>query len=182
MKRIVFGIFLVVCIAQLAIPAWMIKRRELTLAEGDVFHCKTQPVDPYDAFRGRYVALNFDIETYSNTDHTVSFDRRQQVYAKLGTGEDGFAVIDSLHPDKIDEPCIPVRIWHGRGRHSYRLRLPMDRFYLEEELAPEAERLYRQHSRRGSSNTYAVIRVRNAFSVIEDLIIDGKSVYEYSVE
>ena len=43
----------VVAAAQLAVPAWMIAGRELTLREGQVFKFRTRPVDPADAFRGR---------------------------------------------------------------------------------------------------------------------------------
>lgn len=175
MKRIIVITLLAVCIVQLAVPAWMIKRRENTLKLGEVFHFKTQPVDPYDAFRGRFVALNFEAAVITNLTHTADYERRQRLYAKIVTNEQGYAEIESLHKNKIEGTCIPVRYqWNSR------VTLPIDRFYLEESLAPEAERLYRQHNMRGaSSNTYAVVRIYNAFPVIEDLIIDGQSVYTY---
>lgn len=179
MKRFVLILFAVTTLVQLTIPAWMIQRREAALKNGDVFHFKTQPVDPYDAFRGRYVALAFDVAVYSNRLETKTFDRKQRAYAKLVVGDDGFAKIESLHDEKLDEPCIPVRVQWSGNRTQNRLTLPMDRFYLEESLAPEAEKVYRLHSRRGATNTYAVVRVKNAFPVIEDLIIDGRSVYTY---
>ena len=48
-----------VCVAQLAIPAWMLVSRERVLAEGEPHRFECAPVDPVDVFRGRYVALGF---------------------------------------------------------------------------------------------------------------------------
>jgi uncharacterized membrane-anchored protein len=67
MKRILPAIFIVVCLVQWAIPAIddpqtgtdPAQRRSLP-----VF--KTAPVDPYDAFRGRYVSLGFDLNSITN--------------------------------------------------------------------------------------------------------------------
>jgi len=54
------GCYLVAVLAQVAVPATMIWGRERTLAVGSVYKFRTQPVDPYDAFRGRYVSLRIE--------------------------------------------------------------------------------------------------------------------------
>lgn len=179
MKKILSILFVAVCLVQLAIPTWMIYRREKTLKEGDVFLFKTQPVDPYDVFRGRYVALDFAASSFSNNNPSVQLTRKKIVYAELEQDEDGFAIITALHESKPAGPGIKVRIL-SQYDNNIRLQLPMDRYYLEESLAPEAERLYREHSGRSATNTYARIRVRNSFAVIEDLVIDGRPVLEYT--
>lgn len=179
MKRWMLVIFAVVCAAQLSIPAWMIYRREKTLREGEVFLFQTRPVDPYDAFRGRYVALDFAARSFSNDQQGVVFKRKQKVYGELGVDADGFAVITALHEKPPGKPSIRVVVL-SQGDNTAWLRFPMDRYYLEESMAPEAERLYMQHSRANSTNTFAVVRILNAFPVIEDLVINGKPVMEYA--
>ena len=55
-------VFALVGFAQLAVPASLIWKRERTLRQGHVWKFRTAPVDPVDAFRGRYVALEFEAE------------------------------------------------------------------------------------------------------------------------
>ena len=57
--NILFPLFIVVAVVQIAAPASMILRRERALDRGERFLFRTAPVDPYDAFRGRYVAPSF---------------------------------------------------------------------------------------------------------------------------
>lgn len=59
-NRMMLGIFIVVCVAQLLAPVSMIYTHETTLASGKMFKFKTAPVDPADVFRGKYVALRFE--------------------------------------------------------------------------------------------------------------------------
>ncbi len=180
MKKVIAGLFMITCVAQWSAPVSMIFKRERTLREGDVFLFRTAPVDPYDAFRGRYVYLNFDINTVTNLVGFTNMPVRASMLARLENDEDGFARIISLD-ERLDDtvPAIPVEVlsvYEG----TVRLALPLDRFYMEETLAPKAERLYMRHSRNDSSNTYAVVRVYKHFPVIEDLIIDGRPVGEYA--
>ena len=58
-RRSLLIIALIGLAAQFSVMGLMIARREMTLRNGVVCRFLTAPVDPYDAFRGRYVALNF---------------------------------------------------------------------------------------------------------------------------
>src|SRR5205085_8475834 len=60
-------VFVLVALAQLAAPGSLIWKRENTLRKGSVWKFRTAPVDPVDAFRGRYVALQFEVETQEVT-------------------------------------------------------------------------------------------------------------------
>ena len=55
-----FAFFAVVTVLVL-FPLATIAYNELKLATGDEVRLKTQPVDPIDFFRGRYVTLSYDI-------------------------------------------------------------------------------------------------------------------------
>ncbi len=179
MKKLIPALFVLVCLIQLSVPAWMIGRREAALRHGDVYRFKTRPVDPYDAFRGRYVALDFEQASRSFIlDGKLS--RGDVVYATVIEGNDGFAELLGLNRTPPDDAIsIPVRVlWQDRER-QVRFRLPFDRYYMEETLAPEAERKYRQANRSRTNETYAAVRINKGFPVIEDLIIDGRPVGDY---
>lgn len=181
MKRMLPAIFIVVCLVQWAIPGLMIHKREQTLRKGEVFLFKTAPVDPYDAFRGRYVALGFDLNSITNSFGYTHEVRNKRMYAALDRDEAGFAAITGLSDKPPETPSIPVRI-----QYSYegviRLQLPFDRFYMEEHLAPVAETVYRSASRSDATNTFAIVRVYEHFPVLEDLIINGRPASEYATE
>ena len=59
-KKILLVLFILVAIVQISFSASMIINREITLKSGKQFKFRTAPVDPYDAFRGRYVALTLE--------------------------------------------------------------------------------------------------------------------------
>ncbi len=94
-------LFAAMALLQLAAPASMIYSREHTLAKGEEFKFRTAPVDPYDAFRGRYVALSFD-DNQAALAPGVTAVFGQTVYATIEVGGDGFAKfgVASLSPPK----------------------------------------------------------------------------------
>lgn len=64
----------------------------LCVATGMQYRFRTVSVDPYDAFRGRYVALGIDEGTVK-LETASDFYRGQKVFAVVGKDEDGFAKI-----------------------------------------------------------------------------------------
>ena len=61
-QRLRFVLFVVVALAQLAVAGGAIVKSELALRTGEAFRFRIQPVDPVDAFRGRYVAIRFAVD------------------------------------------------------------------------------------------------------------------------
>jgi hypothetical protein len=57
--------------------------------------------------------------------------------------------------------------------------MPFERYYIDEHLAPAAERAYWQHSRRDAQPAYITVRVRGGLAVLEELYIAGKPVREF---
>ena len=166
--------------AQLAVPAWMIVGRELTLRDGVQFKFRTRPVDPADAFRGRYVLLGLEPDhvTVSNASQWASGAR---AYAVLSTDADGFAEV--LRLDRTPPPvelAIPVRVgWSVAGTNGVHFSWPLDRYYMEETRAPAAEAAYRSHSTRTNRTCHVTVRVRGRDAVLEGLFIDGKPIREF---
>jgi len=169
-------LFAAMALVQLAAPASIILSHERTLAKGEAFKFRTAPLDPYDAFRGRYVALQFkDGQAALPAGVKVSFG--QTVYATIDTGEDGFANfgVASLSPPE-DKPYLKVKAGFRSGEGRIALQLPFDRFYMQEGKAPAAEAAYWEHNRRGAQDAYVVLRVLDGAGVIENVYVGGKPI------
>ncbi|MCG3150428.1 MAG: hypothetical protein PCFJNLEI_03914 [Verrucomicrobiae bacterium] len=170
----------VVAVGQLGIPGYMIHRQEQTLREGRAYKFKTAPVDPYDAFRGRYVALRYAQDHAAWTGTNVV--RRMPAFATVVEGTDGFAVVSELaltRPAAGDFLRVMVHYsgWGTNAGMAY-FTLPFDRYYMEETKAPMAERAYWDNNRRGQTNlnTYALVRIRQGHGVLEELFVDGRPI------
>lgn len=178
MSRLLGLALAIVFLLQLAVPASMIAGRETTLRHGKQFRFRTAPVDPYDPFRGRFVALNLEASRVAPPEG-MELTRRQKVYALLAVDEEGFAYCRDL----VAEPPAAGDYLEARvtwwNKKNVDLKLPFDRYYAEEELAPEIERAYRAHSRREKQEAYITVRVRNGKGVLEELYIKDLPVGEY---
>lgn len=176
-RRIVVALLFLVALAQLAVPSWMILSQEQILHRGRVFKLKTAPVDPYDFFRGRYVALSFEQERA--TWLAGDWKSGDVVYALLAEGTDGMARVTQItkeNPHRDDAFECKVRWVNGSDTT---LQFPFDRYYAEESKAPRIEADYRANSRGERANAYVTIRVFNGKAALEDLYVDGLPIREY---
>jgi uncharacterized membrane-anchored protein len=166
-------IYVPLALIQLAVPGWMIFQQEQVLKHGRVFKFQTAPVDPYDAFRGRYVALSFAAERTGNTGN-FDYSSRQKLWVQIAADEKGFAKVARVSTEPLagDDVLIATSRWGG-------LHFPFDRYYMDEKSAPEAETAYRANSRREHENAYATVRILNGRSALEELYIDDKPVREF---
>lgn len=179
MKKRLLALFALLVLVQLAVPAGMILRRELTLATGETFRFRTAPIDPYDPFRGRYVTLRLEAAT-SPAPPGESFRAGEWVYALLGEDAEGFARFTGITRSRPEGGAwLRVRVVYGGGDGTVHLKLPFDRYYAEESAAPQIERAYWRHSRRESREAWVTVRVRAGRGVLEELYLDGLPVGEY---
>jgi uncharacterized membrane-anchored protein len=177
MKRntLLWLVFAICCAVQIGVPASMILHNESTLSGGEIYRFRCAPVDPVDPFRGRYVALDFDQSRFEGAVPDQVVDG-STAYAKLDRDGDGFAVIESLSPAPPgDGDYLTVRVRH-RSDESAWLALPFDRYYMEESLAPEAERAYRE--RAAGRQAWVEVRVRDGHAVLEELYLDDRPIGE----
>ena len=175
---ILFG---VVALAQWAIPLWTIATKEQVRSEGEVYLFRLQPVDPTDPFRGEYVTLRYEEEgrdiVQTQGPNTVG----ERVYATLITS--GYAAeIDEVltEPPTDGWPYVTCTVENSPYMDSavVRVDLPFDRYYLQEGNGPIVEELMRGQFDGPRPEAYAVVRLLNGDGVIEDLLIDGRSVGE----
>lgn len=166
-------VFMVVALAQLAVPASLVWRREHTLRRGSVWKLRTAPVDPVDAFRGRYVALHFEIET-EQLSPPANAHYGQTVFVTLKANTDEFAEIDQVSTTK------PAGDDFMEARLSVKtISLPFDKYWVTERDAPAAEAAYRNLSRRGNQNAFVTVRVFRGDAAIEQLYLDNQPLGEY---
>ncbi len=205
-KRLYLAVAVLGIVAQFGVLGAMIVRRELALKHGVVCRFRTAPVDPFDAFRGKYVAL--DIEGARDGLLTAQrFECNQRVYARIGTDTNGLSVIEEVTA-KPDASALWIKAWvtyswedykevtnvvarSGRppgeqrvatGKYRTRLRMPFDRYYMDEKLATEAESAYRDASRREKRDAVVTVRVWQGLTVIEGLEIGGRPIQDIARE
>lgn len=169
------------CVAQLAVPGWMLIGRERVLAVGDSYRFECAPVDPVDFFRGRYVALGFK-ENPITVAEGVRFFPGQRVFVRVEVGPDGFARLrDPSSAPPPDGPFVRARVRRLSGNRRLTLDLPFDRYYVEEKIAREAARAYRDAVRaRGDAvPAWASVRILGGRAVLEQLYVDDVTLREY---
>jgi uncharacterized membrane-anchored protein len=180
--KLVFGLFLVLAIAQLALPLGQIWKYEDVLRNGRLYKFRTAPVDPYDALRGKYVALNYaDTEAVLRSGDSIN-PHGGPAYVSLRRDDNGFAqFVELTAAPPLAGDYLRVECQYS-DRNKMRFVLPFDKFFMEENKAPQAEQAYRRYgNQRGriDSRTYVVARVKDGRSVIEDLYVDDQPIREF---
>lgn len=173
MKHWRLSVFALVVFAQLAVPASLIWKRERTLRQGHVWKFRTAPVDPVDAFRGRYVALEFEAEG-QELSPPPNAEFHQTVFVTLRQDAEGFAVIDQVLPSRPDGDDFIEAELQGKT-----VSLPFDRYWVTERDAPAAEAAYRTQSQREKRNAFVTVRVFKGDAALEQLYLDGLPLGEY---
>ncbi len=168
---------------QWAVPVAQILRGETMLREGTALRLALQPVDPYDAMRGRYLALSF---TESTREHSLPDGMRpgDTLYAVLGADPDGLAHITRLSREPQDSAFawkIPTDTPPGA---KVRIDIPLTRFYLPEDDAVliDENLRWRGDGERPQIAASLGVRVKNGAIVAESLWLDGRPYREWLLE
>lgn len=173
-----FYLFIFVVAIQLSVPATMIYSHETALRRGTAFKFKTAPIDPLDPFRGRYVRLNIESNSAPVADDDA-ISKNAWVYVTVKTDKDGFARLTETrtHPPEHSS-YLRLKIKHSYSGTAH-FELPFDRYYAEENLAPEIEHSYAVARRNSREKAYVKIRVYNGTGVIEDLYLEDLPVMAF---
>ena len=175
-KRFSPPLFVLLCAVQILVPASIAFNAIKTASSGKVFSFAVEPFDPIDSFRGRYIIIHFD--PLGITDSSgVCFERNENIYVEFYENEDGFARIKSLRkeppPHDYYLKTIAVR------NSPLRIRMPANRLYLNERLAPETERLYRDAVAGNVGTCRAQVAIFKGSAVLLDVLIDDVPIVEY---
>ncbi|WP_318312214.1 GDYXXLXY domain-containing protein [Flagellimonas crocea] len=181
--RIVF--LIVVALVQLYVPAKMVWNQESILEEGTEYKFKTAPVDPNDPFRGKYITLTFEENTFTVQDE-MDWSRGEKVYVLLGTNKSGFAKIDSISKQVPNgqQDFVEAKAWFvsRNGENKVSIDYPFNRFYMEESKAYDAEATYQKSQIDTTKTTYALVSIKNGDAVLKDVLIDDIPIREIVIK
>ena len=123
-------VFLALVAAQVFVPLAMIGVNQVALATGTKVTLATTPIDPLDPFRGRYVALNYEISNLVDwRGHPGAV-----VWVELVRQGDRH-VVHQAHTTKPDteRPVIRGQVRNGRVEYG------IETYYADEDEAPRLE-------------------------------------------
>lgn len=174
--------FIIMVAAQWFVPGKMIVGQESALTTGTPYKFKTQPIDPNDPFRGKYVWLNYEMASAKSSDSIWVY--KQPLYVYIKTGADGY--VEATEASKtlldIDQDYVKAQAGYYRDNQIH-FELPFDRFYMEESKALDAERGIRrtQLGRQDSLAPvcYALVYVKNDIAVLDNVFIGDISLKEF---
>ncbi|PTX58724.1 GDYXXLXY motif protein [Kordia periserrulae] len=176
-KTYIYLLFGLMVIAQIVASAQIVYKHETVINSGNVYKFTTAPIDPSDPFRGKYIVLDFDINSFPTTDEDWNYGEKAYLY--LGKNANGYAYIDTLSKTKLannPNDYILVELGsHYNGKIHF--DLPFDTYYMEESKAYDAELLYRENNRRGEAQeVYAVVHIQEGTHVLTDVVVNGISI------
>ncbi|WP_034061706.1 GDYXXLXY domain-containing protein [Lacinutrix jangbogonensis] len=183
-SKYVFLLFIVIAVAQLFVPAQMIFGQEEILTKGKAYKFKTQPIDPSDPYRGKYITLRYDMNSAVSNDSI--WERKQEVYVYIKEDSLGFAelVEVSKAPINTENDFVIAELRSNYSNpHKVFFNLPFDRFYMEESKAKPAEDAFRKAQRDAlPNNTYALVYIKDGDAVLKDVLINEISIADYVEE
>jgi uncharacterized membrane-anchored protein len=184
MKKYILLLTVGMVLAQWLVPAHIIGVQEDTLAKGIPYKFKTQPIDPADPFRGKYVTLYFDNSGFE-TDTLTEYDAGEKLNVALGKDSAGFAMIKGISREEpVGEIYLTAQVSYTSpdsktpSRNIVYFDFPFSEYYVEESKAPKAEKAYRDANIRKKQVAYALVKVKDGNSALQDVIIDGQSLIE----
>lgn len=170
-------------IAQIAVPAQMIFSREAILKSGTAYKFNTEPVDPSDPFKGKYIFLRYNMDRIKTVG--VDWQRNQDVYISISNDSLDFAkaTFANLMAPKSGEYIKAKVDWYNENDSILRFNLPFNEFYMEETKAYNAELAHREAQRDTlPNNTYALIYVKNGDAVLDNVFINDIPIATYVEE
>jgi len=174
-KHFLFGGFILMVLAQLYVPTKMILDREKVITEGNTFRFRTEPIDPTDPFRGKYVRLNFE-RLEVDTSQITGWQYDDEIYVTFMSDSSGYArvkrISTTVPSNSKDYIKSKITQWQRRSKYFY-VDIPFDRFYMEESKARPAELAFNEMRRDTSTSSYALVKIMDGQYVLQDALIDG---------
>ena len=190
----------VALVAQVAAIGWLIWRYERVVSQGTEVRFACQAYDPYDPLRGRYLRTRVSEDCTNMAFQVCETNRhefRNKMFARLEPNSTNrlWRVAEVAVEPRAEGlwvrpkgSSIDYRLgWSDRGKdekwEDFNKRQKAsglkavvtfpDQLFVNEKLAPEAEKVLRKHT---GKSAVAVYRVLDGEMVITDIEINGKSV------
>ncbi len=178
MRKLLTIALFIVFAAQLLVPAQMIHEQENTLITGTSYKFKTRPIDPTDPFRGKYITLNYELNSFQTDEDWSNYSGNVFVY--LTTDAEGFAMVKrvSKTPLDFDEDYIIAKSNYNYGK-TVQFNLPFNRFYMNEYKAYDAEISVRTAQRDTTKICYGLVYVKDGTAVLDNVFIDDIPIQKF---
>ncbi len=183
---------------------WLIWRYESIVRFGTELRFRCEAYDPYDPLRGRYLRTTVR-ERCSNcvgfsVDEGSTYRYRDSLYAKLEPSTNGLWCVTAVAEQPQSDGGLWVKPRRSSIEHSItwsdkrkdesyddfekrRSSSPLvavvsfpDQLFVNERVAPEAEKVLRNATSTNGKGAVVVYRARNGEMVMTDIEIEGKSV------
>jgi len=179
-KSIYITLVFLLFAVQLFVPAQMIFQQEDALDTGTAYKFKTAPIDPNDPFRGKYIVLNYEMDSFETNEEGWN-DYKGNVFVYLKTDEEGFATVKDVSKtlkDTSNEYVI------AESRYNYNdtkvsFNLPFDRFYMNENKAYDAEISVRKAQVDTTKTCYGLVFVKDGTAVLDNVFINDTPIQEF---
>ena len=185
---------------QVSAVGWLVWRYERIVRNGTEVRLKCQAYDPYDPLRGRYLAMTVREECtnilFEVKEEHLWRGTDEKAFVKLAkTPDGGLYRVDAIAREPMDDGLWikpeSLRIEYALGYSDKRedesddefkarrdkagfkavMSFP-DQLFVNEKIAPEAEKLLRKKS----DSAVAVYRAYDGRIVLTDIEIDGKPI------
>ncbi|MFJ1321673.1 GDYXXLXY domain-containing protein [Capnocytophaga canis] len=175
---ILFIAFGLMVLFQWLVPSVMIWNRENIIRQNQVYLFETKPVDPHDAFRGKYVVLGFrdnKVQAYG-FDSIPSFRVGQEAFVTV----DRYAGIAYLSEISEQEPTeranyFKTKVLHVDEYGQITVDFPFNRYYMNEEKSLRAEQILNDENLKA----YAQVAIYKGEVVLKDVLVEGVSLKDF---
>lgn len=178
MRKLLIILLFLVFAVQLSVPAKMIFQQEDAIQAGTSYKFKTRPIDPLDPFRGKYISLNYELNSFETTEDWKEY--RGPVFVYLGTDGHGFAKATAVSKTLLDTDQDYVK---AESNYSYgnkvNFRLPFNRFYMNEHKAYDAEVSVRETQLDTTKTCYGLVYIKDGTAVLENVFIDDVPIQQF---
>lgn len=169
-------VFALMCLLQLGAAGYLILRHQTVVNNGLTYKFKCIFYDPVHPFQGRYLALNYPTVELKSDEKITS----NTIYCVIDNDSNGYAFFKSVH---LNAPPVENYIalqqndygFNDTGKNEIYLQPPFTKFYIDENLAPKAEKLVAA-ALNDSAEVWAEVQIRHGNYVLRDVKINGVSV------
>lgn len=184
-KRIVLAAFLLMAGIQWLVPWNLMKKQTAILKSGALYKFEMASVDRRNPFRRAHMQLRI-LERQVKLDSINAFQPGEEVYARLAEKESGFAVPEKLYRELPVEDGdfvnVVVQMISEKDTAAV-IRYPFERYQMSEKTARELrEALGKSDLQDSISADYVKVRIFSGQGLVEEVVIDGKSIEEWQAE
>ena len=161
MKKYVLYMLVAGFVLQLAVPGYLIYRENEVVRKGEELKFEIQGYDPYDPFRGRYIAFRLSLanELRSDKGKFIVFEKE----------EDGFARIIDRKENEPTDTTLYVKNMDMKK---------MNKYFINEHLGPIADK-YLPAERSKPRHVYITVSVYKGRSVLTAMYVGDEHINDF---